>query len=165
MVATERFRPSVTVAAVIERDGRYLLVEEETAEGLMLNNPAGHVELGESPIEAVVRETLEETARPFTPEHFLGVYLARFVRPARLEDVTYVRLAFSGAAGDEIAGRTLDAGIHRTLWMTLDELAACTERHRSPLVLQCVRDHAAGQRLPLAAVFAHASLTTPLVKG
>ncbi|MCY4746084.1 NUDIX hydrolase [Pelomonas sp. UHG3] len=165
MVATERFRPSVTVAAVIERDGRYLLVEEETAEGLMLNNPAGHVELGESPIEAVVREALEETARPFTPEHFLGVYLARFVRPARLEDVTYVRLAFSGAAGDEIAGRALDAGIHRTLWMTLDEIAACAERHRSPLVLQCVQDHAAGRRLPLAAVFAHTSLTTPLVKG
>lgn len=165
MVATERFRPSVTVAAVIERDGRYLLVEEETPEGLMLNNPAGHVELGESPIEAVVREALEETARAFTPQHFLGVYLARFVRPARLEDVTYVRLAFSGDVGEEIAGRTLDEGIHRTLWLTEAELAACAERHRSPLVLQCVQDHAAGRRLPLAAVFSHASLAQPWVKG
>ena len=165
MVATERFRPSVTVAAVIEQGGRYLLVEEETPEGLMLNNPAGHVELGESPIEAVVREALEETMRAFQPEAFLGVYLARFLRPARLEDVTYVRLAFSGYVGEEIAGRALDEGIRRTLWLTEAELAACEARHRSPLVLQCVRDHAAGRRLPLEAVFAHASLHSPLVKG
>lgn len=165
MVATERFRPSVTVAAVIERDGRYLLVEEETPEGLMLNNPAGHLEQGESPIEAVVREALEETMRAFEPAHFLGIYLARFVRPARSEDVTYVRLAFSGQVGEEIAGRVLDQGIRRTLWMTEAELAACAARHRSPLVLQCVRDHAAGKRLPLDAVFAHASLQSPLMKG
>ncbi|MFN3302728.1 MAG: NUDIX hydrolase [Roseateles sp.] len=165
MTATERFRPSVTVAAVIEHAGRYLLVEEDTPEGLMLNNPAGHLEQGESPVEAVVREALEETARHFTPEHFLGVYLARFVRPARLEDVTYVRLAFSGHVGEEIAGRALDEGIRRTLWLTPDELAACADRHRSPLVLQCVQDHAAGRRLPLEAVFSHASLATPLVKG
>lgn len=165
MTATERFRPSVTVAAVIEHAGRYLLVEEDTPEGLMLNNPAGHLEQGESPVEAVVREALEETARHFVPKHFLGVYMARFVRPARLEDVTYVRLAFSGRVGDEIAGRALDEGIRRTLWMTPDELAACADRHRSPLVLQCVQDHAAGRRLPLDAVFSHASLATPLVKG
>jgi 8-oxo-dGTP pyrophosphatase MutT (NUDIX family) len=150
---------------VIERDGRYLLVEEETPEGLMLNNPAGHVELGESPVEAVVREALEETMRAFVPQAFLGVYLARFLRPARLEDVTYVRLAFSGSVGEEIAGRSLDEGIRRTLWLSEEELAVCTERHRSPLVLQCVRDHAAGRRLPLEAVYSHASLQSPLVKG
>jgi 8-oxo-dGTP pyrophosphatase MutT (NUDIX family) len=131
----------------------------------MLNNPAGHLELGESPIQAVVREALEETARAFVPETFLGVYLARFVRPARLEDVTYVRLAFSGSVGEEIAGRTLDEGIHRTLWMSEAELAACPDRHRSPLVLQCVRDHAAGRRLPLDSVFSHTSLLSPLMKG
>jgi 8-oxo-dGTP pyrophosphatase MutT (NUDIX family) len=165
MTATDRFRPSVTVAAVIANAGHYLLVEEETPEGLMLNNPAGHLEQGESPIEAVVREALEETARHFVPEHFLGVYLARFLRPARSEDVTYVRLAFSGRVGEAIAGRALDEGIHRTLWMTADEIAACPDRHRSPLVLQCVQDHAAGRRLPLAAVFPHGSLATPLVKG
>ncbi len=165
MAATERFRPSVTVAAVVEREGRYLLVEEETGEGLMLNNPAGHVEQGESPLQAVVREALEETARHFVPEAFLGVYLARFLRPARGEDVTYVRLAYSGSVGDAIAGRALDTGIHRTLWLTLDEIAACAERHRSPLVLQCVQDHAAGRRLPLDTVFAHGSLQSPWVKG
>ncbi|MBV8034550.1 NUDIX domain-containing protein [Roseateles sp.] len=186
----ERFRPSVTVAAVIAQAGRYLLVEEETPEGLMLNNPAGHLKQGESPVEAVVREALEETARHFVPEAFLGVYLARFVRPARPagpqaastppsperdcplgsgpagvgEDVTYVRLAFSGAVGEAIAGRALDQGIRRTLWMSEAELAACADRHRSPLVLQCVRDHAAGRRLPLDTVSAHPSLARPLVK-
>lgn len=164
MAGTDRFRPSVTVAAVIAREDHYLLVEEETPEGLRLNNPAGHLEQGETPWEAVVREALEETARPFVPEAFLGIYLARFVRPARLEDVTYVRLAFSGSVGEEIAGRTLDRGIHRTLWMTAAELAACPERHRSPLVLQCVRDHAAGQRLPLDIVFSHGSLQQPWVQ-
>ncbi|NCT83213.1 MAG: NUDIX hydrolase [Comamonadaceae bacterium] len=165
MTATARFRPSVTVAAVIAREDHYLLVEEETPEGLMLNNPAGHLEQGESPLEAVVREALEETARTFVPEAFLGVYLARFVRPQRSEDVTYVRLAFSGTVGEAIAGRALDAGIRRTLWMSVAELAACTDRHRSPLVLQCVRDHAAGRRLPLDTVFGHASLGSPWIKG
>lgn len=161
MTATDRFRPSVTVAAVIAREGRYLLVEEDTPEGLRLNNPAGHLEQGETPLEAVVREALEETARAFVPEAFLGVYLARFLRPARSEDVTYVRLAFCGAAGEEIAGRSLDQGIRRTLWMSLDELRASAERHRSPLVLRCIEDHAAGRRLPLDSVFADASLTAP----
>lgn len=161
MAGTDRFRPSVTVAAVIARGDRYLLVEEDTPEGLRLNNPAGHLELGETPIEAVVREALEETARAFTPEAFLGVYLARFVRPARLEDVTYVRLAFSGAVGEEIAGRTLDQGIHRTLWLSLDEIRASQERHRSPLVLRCIEDHAAGRRLPLDSVNSDASLAEP----
>lgn len=160
----DRFRPSVTVAAVIEHAGRYLLVEEDTPEGPMLNNPAGHLEQGESPVEAVVREALEETARHFVPEAFLGVYLARFLRPARAEDVTYVRLAFTGTVGEAIAGRALDEGIRRTLWMSEPELAACTDRHRSPLVLQCVRDHAAGRRLPLDTVFTHPSLAQPWVK-
>lgn len=161
MNPTDRFKPSVTVAAVIEQDGRYLLVEEDTPEGLRLNNPAGHLEQGESPLDAVVREALEETARHFVPQAFLGVYLARFLRPAINEDITYVRLAFSGSVGEVIAGRQLDAGIHRTLWLSLPELAAQAARHRSPLVLQCVQDHAAGRRLPLEAVFSHGSLLMP----
>ena len=137
------------------------MVEEETPEGLRLNNPAGHLEQGESPIEAVVREALEETMRAFQPEAFLGVYLARFVRPARLEDVTYVRLAFSGAVGEEIAGRTLDEGIRRTLWLSLDEIRASADRHRSPLVLRCIEDHASGRRLPLDSVNSDPSLADP----
>ena len=162
--AAERWKPAVTVAAVIEHCGRYLLVEEETPEGLQLNNPSGHLDPGESPVEAVVREALEETARAFVPSAFLGVYLARFVRPARDEDVTYLRLAFSGTVGDEIAGRTLDAGIVRTVWMTVDEVRASAVRHRSPLVMRCIEDHLAGQRLPLQAVYTHASLYAPELK-
>ena len=165
MPATERFRPSVTVAAVIERAGRYLLVEEETAEGLRLNNPAGHIEQGESPLQAVVREALEETARAFAPQALLGVYLARFVRPLTSEDVTYVRFAYCGDVGEQIAGRTLDDGIHRTLWLSLDELRASRQHHRSPLVLRCIEDHAAGRRLPLDSVSADSSLTDPLRLG
>lgn len=161
-----RWSPSVTVAAIIEADGRYLLVEEQTPEGLRLNNPAGHLERGESPLQAVVREALEETARDFEPEALLGVYLARFERPPRggrsAEDVTYLRFAYSGRVGPERPGRTLDTGIVRTLWLTLPELRAERARLRSPLVLRCVEDHAAGVRHPLNAVFADPSLQQPL---
>lgn len=162
---SERFKPSVTVAAVIEQDGRYLLVEELTSEGLQLNNPAGHLEQGESPQQGVVREVLEETARHFQPQAWLGVYLARFQRPARGEDVTYVRLAFSGTVGEAIPGQALDAPVQRTLWMTLAELRACPQRHRSPLVLQCIEDHAAGRLLPLERLVVHESLWQPQIKG
>ncbi|MCV2370240.1 NUDIX hydrolase [Roseateles oligotrophus] len=162
---SERWKPAVTVAAVIEQDGRFLLVEEETPEGLQLNNPAGHLDPGESPLEGVVREALEETARDFVPEALLGIYMARFERKARLEDVTYVRLAFCGRVGEEIAGRTLDHGIHRTLWMTVDEIRANATRHRSPLVLRCIEDYLAGKRLPLDAIHIDPSLYSPLLKA
>jgi 8-oxo-dGTP pyrophosphatase MutT (NUDIX family) len=165
-MSKERWKPNVTVAAVIQDEaGRFLLVEEETPEGLMLNNPAGHLDPGESPVEAAIRETLEETARDFVPEALLGVYLARFQRPARSEDITYLRLAFSGRVGAEIAGRTLDQGIVRTLWLTVDEIRASAARHRSPLLLQCIEDHLAGRRLPLEAVHTDASLYQPVIKS
>jgi len=161
----ERWKPSVTVAAVIEDRGRFLLVEEQTPEGLMFNNPAGHLDPGESPLEGVVREALEETARHFVPEALLGIYMARFQRPARQQDVTYLRLAYSGRVGEPIPGRALDRGILRTLWMTLEELRATAARHRSPLVLRCVEDHLAGRRLPLDAVHVDGSLYEPLRKA
>ncbi|MFT3663680.1 NUDIX hydrolase [Piscinibacter sp.] len=161
---TERWKPSVTVAAIIERDGRYLLVEEHTSEGLRLNNPAGHLDPGESPQQGVVREALEETARAFTPGHLVGVYLSRFQRPATGEDVTYLRLAFGGTVGEPDPARALDAGIVRTLWMTLAEVRASRERHRSALVLRCIEDHAAGARLPLAAIHTDASVRAPEIK-
>jgi 8-oxo-dGTP pyrophosphatase MutT (NUDIX family) len=162
---TQRWTPAVSVAAIAEHDGRFLLVEEETPEGLQLNNPAGHLDPGESPLEAVIREALEETARTFVPSTFLGVYMARFVRPARNQDVTYVRLAFSGAVSEVIDGRSLDAGIVRTVWMTADEVRATSARHRSPLVLRCIEDHLAGRQLPLQAIYTHASLYKPDIKG
>lgn len=140
------------MAAIIERDGRYLLVEEHTPEGLRLNNPAGHLDPGESPEQGVAREALEETAFVFTPTALVGIYLSRFERPATGEDITYLRFAYCGDLGAFDAGRTLDTGIVRTLWMTPDEVRASTERHRSPLVLRCIEDHLAGQRFALNTV-------------
>jgi phosphatase NudJ len=148
-----RWKPSVTVAAVIERHGRFLLVEEETAEGLRLNNPAGHLDPGESPEQACAREVLEETAHAFTPTALLGIYLARFERPRTGEDITYLRLAFRGELGSHDPLRQLDTGIVRTLWLTPEELRACAPRHRSPLVLRCVDDHLAGVRHPLSVIY------------
>lgn len=161
---SERWKPSVTVAAIIERDGRYLLVEEHTPEGLKLNNPAGHLDPGESPQQGVEREALEETARRFVPDHVVGVYLSRFVRPARDEDVTYLRIAFGGSAGEPEPGRAFDDGIVRTLWMTLDEVRASRARHRSALVLRCVEDHAAGVRHPLSLITTDATVFEPELK-
>ena len=157
-----RWKPSVTVAAVIERDGKYLLIEEHTPEGLRLNNPAGHLDPGEGPADGVVRETLEETTHRFTPTALVGVYLARFQRagqtPADDEDITYLRFAFCGELGDVVPGLSLDTGIVRTLWLTPDEIRASAARHRSPLVLRCMEDHLAGQRYPLGLIQTDASV-------
>lgn len=169
MISIKRWGPSVTVAAIIEDQGpgaarRFLLVEEHTPEGLMLNNPAGHLDEGESPEQGVVREALEETARVFTPQALVGVYLSRFVRPATGEDVTYLRFAYCGTVGEPLPGQGLDQGIVRTLWMTLDELQASRARHRSPLVLQCIQDHLNGARHPLTLVTTDASVLVPQIK-
>jgi 8-oxo-dGTP pyrophosphatase MutT (NUDIX family) len=147
-----RWKPNVTVAAIIEKNGRYLLIEEHTPEGLRLNNPAGHLDPGESPAEGCAREALEETAHPFQPTALVGIYLSRFQRPSKGEDITYVRMAFCGEIGDLQPGLGLDDGIVRTLWMTPEEVRASADRHRSPLVLRCIEDHLAGQRFPLAAI-------------
>ena len=164
----DRWKPSVTVAAIIERregdTSRFLLVEEHTPEGLKLNNPAGHLDPEESPLQAVIREALEETARVFTPDRLVGVYLSRFQRPARGEDVTYLRFAFGGSVGEPEPNRKLDEGIVRTLWMTLPELRACPQRHRSPLVLGCIEDYLAGRRYPLDTVTTDASVYVPEIK-
>ncbi|MEW5783214.1 MAG: NUDIX hydrolase [Pseudomonadota bacterium] len=139
------WKPNVTVAALMEREGRFLLVEEETAEGLRFNQPAGHLDEGESLIEACAREALEETAHAFTPTALVGVY--QWPRPQG--DITYLRFAFAGEVGARDAARPLDTGILRAVWMTVEEIEACRDRHRSPLVLQCIRDYLAGRRYPL----------------
>lgn len=163
-----RWTPSVTVAAIAARprgaDTEYLLVEEHTPEGLMFNNPAGHLDPAESPLEAAVREALEETGCIFTPSHLIGVYLARFQRPARGEDITYLRFAYAGTVGEPEPGRALDEGIVRTVWMTIAEARACRERHRSGLLLQCLEDHAAGVRHPLDLVRLDPTLYAPALK-
>ena len=148
-----RWKPNVTVAAIIEQDGRFLLVEEHTAEGLKLNNPAGHLDLGESLVAACAREALEETAHLFRPTALIGVYMSRQQRPAgdsdRPDDITYLRFAFCGELGALQAGRALDTGIVRTLWLSPDELRASAPRHRSPQVLRCLDDYLTGARYPL----------------
>jgi ADP-ribose pyrophosphatase YjhB (NUDIX family) len=155
------WRPSVTVAAIIEKDGRFLLVEEETSHGLRLNNPAGHLEPGESPAQGCTREALEETTWNFTPTALLGVYISRFIKKATGEDITYLRFAFTGELGERDEQRMLDTGIVRTLWMTGDEIRANAERVRSPLVLKCIADYEAGVRLPISAVYSDASIYDP----
>jgi len=160
-----RWKPSVTVAAIIAREGRYLLIEEHTPEGLRLNNPAGHLDPGESPAAGCAREALEETAHPFTPTALVGVYLSRFERSARdgqaAQDITYLRFAYCGEVGEPVAGATLDTGIVRTLWMTPEEIRASADRHRSPLVLQCIEDHLRGQRFPMDLVYTDPSVQQP----
>ena len=138
------WKPHVTVAAVVERGGRFLLVEENTSTGLRINQPAGHLEAGESFLDAVARETLEESAFDFVPTALLGMYLMPTGSSA--QDITYLRVAFTGELGAFHADRALDPDIVRTLWLTRDEIAEQRERLRSPLVLQCVEDYLAGQR-------------------
>jgi 8-oxo-dGTP pyrophosphatase MutT (NUDIX family) len=151
-----RWKPSVTVAAIIERQQQglteFLLVEEMTQEGLRLNNPAGHLDPGESPMEACAREALEETAHLFKPTALVGVYLSRFERerPGQpLEDITYLRFAFCGELGLLQPDRALDEGIVRTVWMSPEEIRTTQALHRSPLVLRCMEDHLAGRRYAL----------------
>ena len=160
---TQRWKPSVTVAAIIEQHGRFLLVEEHTPEGLRLNNPAGHLDPAETPAQGCSREALEETAYAFTPTYLVGLYLSRFQRQGAdsLEDVTYLRFAYAGTLGAFDAHRALDTGIVRTVWLSADELRANHERHRSPLVLQCMEDYLRGQRYPMELVYADASLWAP----
>jgi phosphatase NudJ len=153
-----RWKPNVTVAAVIEQDGRFLLVEEETAEGLMFNNPAGHLDPGESPEEGCAREVLEETAHVFRPTALLGIYLTRSRPSATGQDTTYLRMAFRGELGLRDPLRKLDTGIVRTLWLTPEEVRASSERHRSPLLLRCVEDYLAGASHPLSLIHTDATV-------
>ncbi len=157
-----RWKPSVTVAAIIERGGKFLLVEEHTQDGLRLNNPAGHLDPGENPIQGCARETLEETAFHFTPGALVGIYMSRFEKPVPGEavplDITYLRFAFSGTLGDEVPGQALDEGIVRTVWLSPEEIRACAHLHRSPLLLTCMEDYLAGKRYPLGLITTDASV-------
>ena len=138
-----RFKPSVTVAAVIARnvDGvqKFLLVEEETRDGLKFNNPAGHLDPGESLPQACARETLEETAFHFTPTDVVGVYMSRFQRasqtgPRDVDDITYLRFAFCGELGAHVPGMALDEGILRAVWLTADEIRGVCRPSSQPAV-------------------------------
>jgi 8-oxo-dGTP pyrophosphatase MutT (NUDIX family) len=140
------FRPDVTVAAVVERDGRFLMVEERAARRIVINQPAGHLESGESLVEAVVRETLEETGYALVPEAVTGIYLWRHPQLDR----TFLRIAFSGTAEGPDPARRLDRCIIRAAWLTREQLAARPNVLRSPLVLRCIDDYLTGTRHPLS---------------
>ena len=142
---TQIWHPHVTVAAVIERDGKFLLVEEQADQALALNQPAGHWEANESLVAAVARETLEETAYAIQPTALIGIY--RWPHPRK--NIVYLRFAFTGVILSHDAQRALDEGIVRALWLSPDELRAQSTRHRSPLVLRCIEDYLAGKRYPL----------------
>jgi len=142
------WKPNTTVAAIIEKDGRFLMVEENTNEGVRINQPAGHLEEGESLFEGVVREAFEETAHEFSPTALLGVY--HWQRPNK--DITYLRFAFIGELGKHHVEQRLDDGIIRAVWMSYEELKASQSIHRSPQVLKCVEDYLAGQQFPLSAI-------------
>ena len=139
------WKPNVTVAAVIERGGKFLLVEEETDSGIRYNQPAGHLECGESLIDAVIREAQEETAYDFVPQSVVGVYNWR----NEAKDITYLRFAFAGEVTGYDAERALDAGIIAAHWLSLDKIRALEDKHRSPLILRCIEDWCAGKRFPL----------------
>ena len=138
-------KPHVTVAAIIERDNRFLMVEEQSADGEVINQPAGHLENGETLIDAVKRETLEETAWTFEPDAIVGIHL--WCHPATT--ASFLRISFSGRCLRHDPNRNLDTGIIRTLWLSKEELAAQKSRLRSPLVLRCINDYLEGERYPL----------------
>jgi ADP-ribose pyrophosphatase YjhB (NUDIX family) len=137
--------PDITVAAVTETDGRFLVVEERINRRLVFNQPAGHVEWGETLLAAVVREVREETAWGFQPAALIGVYLWR--NPT--SDRSYMRFAFTGKVMDHDAAQPLDRGIVRTHWLSRDDLRQREPHLRSPLVLRCIEDYLGGIRLPL----------------
>lgn len=138
-------RPDLTVAAVVERDGRFLLVEERVGNRMVFNQPAGHVERGEQFIDAAVRETLEETAWTFHPQALIGIYLWEQAERQR----SFLRITYCGEVSHHDPDRPLDRGIQRAVWMDRDQIVARSARLRSPMVLRCIDDYREGTRYPL----------------
>ncbi|MFW1753807.1 NUDIX hydrolase [Acinetobacter wanghuae] len=151
----------VTVATVVEKDGKFLFVEEHT-EGVthtVFNQPAGHVEAGETIIEAAIRETMEETGHTVEVTNLLGMYA---YTPPMFPDRTYYRFCFLAKSIAHDANATLDTGIVGAVWMTLDELIE-SARARSPLVIKAVQDALSGQKYPLSLIYEHQN--SPLISN
>jgi len=141
-----QWKPNVTVAAVIKNADRFLLVEEKVDDHIVFNQPAGHLEKDEGLLDAVKREVLEETTRRFQPEALIGIYLY----PNRFgNDITYLRFCFAGLCLEPEEGRSLDAEIIRTVWLSRTEIRQQNHKLRSPLVLKCIDDCLSGKRYPL----------------
>lgn len=139
------WKPHATVAAIVERDNRFLIVEEMSAGKVVYNQPAGHLDPDESLITAAIRETQEETAWQFTPEYISGIY--RWDQKST--DRCFLRVAFVGSCKNHNKDQKLDAGIIKALWLTRDELVAQQDKLRSPLVLRCIDDYLEGKKYPL----------------
>ncbi len=141
-----QWKPNVTVAAIAQDEhGRFLCVEEYSNDKLVYNQPAGHLEQGESLIEAVARETLEETAYEFEPEFITGIYMY----PNSRKEITYLRVCFYGQVKQHFPDHPLDEGIVQTKWLSRDELLKEPEKHRSDMIIRCIDDYLAGKQFPL----------------
>lgn len=147
-VRTKQWKPHATVAAIVENDGQFLLVEEMTSRGNRYNQPAGHLEDNETITQAVIRETLEETAYAFQPESLLGIYHWKHEH----NDTTYLRFAFIGKVGAHYPEQALDDGIIRTVWMSIEEIREKQAVMRSPQVVTCFEDYLAGKQYPLETI-------------
>lgn len=139
--------PHVTVAMVVESEGRFLLVEEESDGIIVFNQPAGHWDEGETLVDAAIRETLEETRWQVVPEAMIGLY--QYTNPAT--QITYLRVCFSGKPSHCDSARPLDKGILQAVWLSYDEIVA-TPNLRSPMVLRCIKDYLTGIRYPLTLI-------------
>ena len=139
------WKPHTTVAAVVERDGKFLMVEEEADGMIVYNQPAGHLDPGENLVDATIRETREETAWQFEAEAMVGIYL--WEQPGTQR--TFLRFAFSGSVRDHDNTMALDTGILRAVWLSREELTAMPDKIRSPMVIDCIDDYLAGKRYPL----------------
>ena len=140
-----RWKANVTVAAVIEKDGKFLMIEEQADDARVINQPAGHLEEHESLMEAVIREVREETAWDFEASHIVGVYLF----PSSKNGITYLRICYAGSALKHYPEQKLDEGIIQALWMSQGEIASRSGELRSPLVMQCIDDYLSGKSYPL----------------
>ena len=139
------WKPNVTVAAIIEQSGKFLMVEEHSANGPVINQPAGHLEPNEGLQDAVIRETLEETGYHFTPSAFIGSYLWHNEE----NQTTYYRTTFAGTVCDQRIETQLDDGIIRALWMSRDDILENQHRLRGPVILESIDDFLAGKTYPL----------------
>lgn len=139
------WKPHVTVAAIACRNDSFLMVEEKIDGKMVLNQPAGHLEPGESLLDAVIRETFEETAWQFVPQSIVGLY--RWQNP--VNSTTFIRICFAGDCIEHDNNQSLDPDIHRTLWLPYEDIKYKSAYLRSPLVLQCIEDYISGRRFPL----------------
>lgn len=146
-----RWIPHVTVAIIVEKDGRFLLVEEWSGDQLVYNQPAGHVEQNETFTDAAVREALEETGWDVELSHISGIY----VYTSEQSGVTYQRICYAAKLLQHHPDQPLDEGIERAVWLTLEELQAQAEKHRSPMVVKCIQDYLAGKNYPLNLIWHH----------